>query len=126
MKKFPFSVIFSGILSWLLTGIVAGVVGISFLVFGFIASYNLFKILGVAVLAFYIVISVVNPIRSLSQLTNELSDAELDAVIEETLAARRMKDYFKGVMTAADERLRQRYSEYEEDTEDDLEADEDA
>jgi len=117
MKKFPFSVIFSGILNWLLTGIVAGAVGILFFVFGLIASYNLFKIIGLIAIAFYIVISIVNPIRSLLQETKELSDAELDAIIEDTLKNRSMRDYFKGVMTAADERLQMRYSDYEEDDE---------
>lgn len=122
MKKFPFSVLLSGIINWMITTCVMGIVGVAFLIFGFLASYNLFKILGFAIVIFYFAVCIVNPVRSLSHLSKELSDIELDAIIEDTLKNKKMRYYFESVMKSADERLCSRYAG-EEDAEGEEESD---
>lgn len=84
-NKYPVSLYVSGIIEGLLLNFVPGLVGLCFLVFGFLGSFLLFKVAGALVIAFYLVVSILHPFRTLSQIEKEISGAELDAIVDDSL-----------------------------------------
>lgn len=81
-RKYPFSFLLSGFMQGLLLNVVAGAVGLCFLVFGFLASFSVLTIIGALVLVFFLVMSVVLPVRLFREASKQITVAEWEEILD--------------------------------------------
>lgn len=106
----------SGVLQSFLFNIVVGIVGLCFLVFGFVADWIVLTIVGALAIAFYILISVRNPIRTLSKLSEEAGETEFDETVDAVLHGEKKPglSLYKRAVFALEDRIQQQNQNREE------------
>ena len=109
-RNLPFPVLLSGVLQSFLFNMVVGIVGLCFLVFGFVADWMILKILGALILAFYILLSILNPIRTVVRLSREISEVEFDEVIDAAIHGEKKAglSLYKRVVFALEDKIQQK------------------
>lgn len=115
-RKLPFPLLLSGVLQSFLFNIVVGIVGLCFLVFGFVADWIVLTIVGALAIAFYILISVRNPIRTLSKLSEEAGETEFDKTVDAVLHGEKKPglSLYKRAVFALEDTIRQRDPDWKE------------
>lgn len=100
----------SGVLQSFLFNMVVGIVGICFLVFGFVADWMILKILGALILGGYILLSILNPIRTVARLSREISEVEFDEVIDAAIHGEKKAglSLYKRVVFALEDKIQQK------------------
>ena len=106
----------SGVLQSFLFNIVVGIVGLCFLVFGFVADWIVLTFVGALAIAFYILISVRNPIRTLSKLSEEAGETEFDETVDAVLHGEKKPglSLYKRAVFALEDRIQQQNQNREE------------
>ena len=109
-RNLPFPLLLSGVLQSFLFNIVAGGVGLCFLVFGVVADWIVLTVVGVLVLVFYILASVRNPIRTLSKPSEEIGETEFDEIVDAVLHGEKKFSFslYKRVVFALEDRIQQK------------------
>lgn len=115
-SRYPFSLLFSGFIQGLIFNAVAGITGILFLVFGFLGSITVLKIVGALTLIFYTIISFVKPIRYLSNISKRITEREYNKITDNVLHFPKgnILSYYDGVIAAIEEKIKPQ-TEYSED-----------
>lgn len=105
-RKHPFSLLLSGFIQGLIWNALVGIVGVLFLIFGFLGSITVLKIVGVFAVGFYIIVSFVYPIRSLSQISEEITEREYNKITDNILHSQEgnILSYYNRVMAAIEEK----------------------
>lgn len=114
-KKYTTLFLFSGIIKSLLFNIVVGIVGLGFLLVGFLAV-SFLKVVGALVLVFYLLLSIIHPVRNYSEAKKELGASELDRIMETTYDLQRKSggSFYERVMIAVDDKIASQQTEFED------------
>lgn len=83
--KFPREIVMSGVAQSLIYNSLAGIIGVLFLIFGFVRANSMLKIVGVLAIVFYLVTSLTNTRYKLSKIAGQLSERELDKMVQDVL-----------------------------------------
>ncbi len=115
-RNLPFPLLLSGVLQSFLFNLVAGIVGVCFLVFGIVADWIVLTIVGVLALMFYVLVSVRNPIRTLFKLSEEVGETEFDEIVDAALHNEKKPglSLYKRVVFALEDRIQQKNPDGEE------------
>lgn len=107
-RKQPFFLLLSGFIQGLIFNALAGVVGVLFIIFGFLGSITVLKIVGALAVGFYIIVSIVNPTRALSQASEQVTEREYNKITETVLHSERnnILSYYDRVINAIEEKNR--------------------
>lgn len=103
-EKYPFPLLFSGMIHGLLANIAVGLAGICFFIFGFIASLLFLEILGVFIFIFYLIISIIQPARCISKVLKTMNPYQLERLMNNVFYAQRKigRSAYQRFMTAAE------------------------
>lgn len=107
-RKQPFFLLLSGFIQGLIFNALAGVVGVLFIIFGFLGSITVLKIVGVFAFGFYIIVSIVNPTRALYQASEQVTEREYNKITEIVLHSEgsNILSYYDRVINAIEEKNR--------------------
>ena len=108
----------SGILQGLRFNAVAGIAGLLLLLLGFLVFTPL-KFIGAAALVFYLLISILQPVRQVGRISKELGEEELERALEDlsgTTEARGRRLSYRAMMIALEDRIEARRGGPSDDT----------
>lgn len=116
-RKHPLSLLFSGFIQGLIFNALAGIVGILFLVFGFLGSITVLKIVGALAVGFYIIVSFVHPTQSLSQISEQITEREYNKITDNVLHSQKgnILSYYDGVIAAIEEKIKPQTEDSEDE-----------
>ena len=89
VRKLPKEIIMSGVAQSLMYNSLAGIVGVLFLIFGFVRANSMLKIVGILAIVFYLVTSLTNTRYKLSKIANQLSEREFNKTVAEALRSQK-------------------------------------
>ena len=89
LRQFPKEIVLSGVAQSLIYNSLAGIIGVLFLIFGFMRANSMLKIVGVLAIMFYLVTSLTNTRYKLSKIANQLSEREFNKMAAEALRSQK-------------------------------------
>lgn len=97
----------SGVARSLIYNSLAGIAGVLFLIFGFVRSNYMLKIVGILAIVFYLLTSLTNTRSELSKLAKQLSQSEFNKTIHEVLRSQKesITSYYEKFIKLAEDKI---------------------
>lgn len=82
-------IVMSGVAQSLIYNSLAGIIGVLFLIFGFVRANAMLEIVGALAIMFYLVTSLTNTRYKLSKIAGQLSEREFNKTVSEVLRSQK-------------------------------------